>query len=283
MNSNSPYLTLTILGALGLLAILQFARGKPAWKQFVYDSIGVGSLALALGTSYDILRNPPTGLTGLWALLVPWPAFFLAVLVKLLIIFYGMIVITGLLQPNRIRKFGAKVFGVEINGEYYDTLVSGAQKWEELTSREFELISLLNEKIFLFATGWPHDMIEAIRNSPDVAEALVNHFTLLLEEAYLHFSDVSLRVFQATEAFLRNATKEYKNIAKNLEMQYKEETPVAKVIGEVYGLSIYHGTSDLPGCIVIIDCSGSERVVTSYELQAVSTLYILMRDAVVSG
>ena len=59
----------------------------------------------------DDLKEP-------WSFLVPWLLFFILILVKLLVFFYGMIVLSGLLQPGRIKKFGAKVFGIEISGEY---------------------------------------------------------------------------------------------------------------------------------------------------------------------
>ena len=90
------------------VVVLQLTRGKPFLVQISYDIFGVGALTLALVTSYHVFKNPPTGLTGVWTLLVPWPIFFLLVLVKLLVFFYSMIVFSGLLQPGKIRKFGAK-------------------------------------------------------------------------------------------------------------------------------------------------------------------------------
>ena len=122
-----------------LLWSLRKLRGMPSKKiQQIYDIIGILALVTALATSYGILVHPPAGLSGAWTLLIPSVLFFASVLLKLLIVFYTVAILSGLLQPGRILKFGAKLPGFEISNEYAQ--IGEAQAKLSETEQNYEMI-----------------------------------------------------------------------------------------------------------------------------------------------
>ena len=54
-------ITLTVVGGIVLIVILQLVRGKQAWTQLAYDVFGVGALALAVATSLHVFQDPFAG------------------------------------------------------------------------------------------------------------------------------------------------------------------------------------------------------------------------------
>jgi len=135
--------------------------------RLAHDILGVSALVTAVATSYGILANPAVGLTGIWSLLVPSIQFLAAVLIKLLIIFYSIAILSGLLQPGRILKFGAKIPGFEFNNELAQIDEAVGKLGE--TERNYDLIANLNEMILDYVAS-PFE--GSILNSTDPAEEI---------------------------------------------------------------------------------------------------------------
>ena len=172
-------------GAMLHLCLRRRHKGVPL--EALGLAVGLGSLALALSSSYDILIHRPASPASTWGLLSGPPLFLLAVLAKLLLIYLTVVLAAGLFKPSRIAEFGAKLFGVELNYKYAKDIVDEAAQSQEKAKRQLAMIGALTEAIFM-RVAWPFE--ESLAEAEDKADAVRQIVRDVLQDAYDEHSEL---------------------------------------------------------------------------------------------
>ncbi|NLG83671.1 MAG: hypothetical protein GX493_03465 [Firmicutes bacterium] len=264
------------LGALTILAGTPFLlylvrvlrRNRGTRSPFYGYLFAVLALTVSVATSYDILLRPPV-LPGYWRLLSPFVLFLLSVLVKLLIILYLAFTVSGLFQPGRILKFGAKVPGFEISNELgpLDRALTQAE-------RDYELITNLNETVLEYVASAYE---ESILTAEDPAEEIRRQTEEVLQSVYKDYPGTAIRVVPCTKEGIASL---WEPVATLVRKWFDRKSDLSTVEGDALGIGIHHGTEGFTGAIIVIDASRGRGEVTAAEIYAASTLYIAIASTI---
>ena len=152
------------------------------------------TLTLSVVSSYEILFQPfdPGQLRPL-SLLNPQLIFFFNVLVKFLIFYWLVAIATGIINPERIAKYGAKLLGVMYSesarkAEIEDNAIKA--------DRQMDLIVELNRNIFDFLLKPSKKASSTLEIRSDLIRAIVKD---ILVKSYANHPAVNLMSFLYTK------------------------------------------------------------------------------------
>lgn len=132
-------------------------------------AVGLAILTFAIASSFTVLfSHKPRQIAG-WVLVDSSILFAAYVFLKLLIFFWIVVLSIGILKPERISEFGAKIFGVEINNKYTTEDVGIAKAGYEQLRDQMALIADINSLVLEYISR----QFEAyILSAPDQAKAI---------------------------------------------------------------------------------------------------------------
>lgn len=261
---------LTVVAAAVLLVVLRVVRPRQDRAAQLYDLFGVGALVLALTTSYKVLTDTQSELSGPWTLLEPSLLFFAYVLAKLVIIFC---VISFLLGKG--FKFGGKdfQFGIPIEGRQ---LVEKARNVGTVSDEFFELLADLNHNVLEYLIG---DFEDSVLGSDDPAETLRQQVQKKLQSAYRRsFPKVRILVVPATLAGVASLGTDLDDLVRKY---FDLGVHVSTVEGDNVGIGIHAAV--FGGAIIVIDARPEGVSVTAPEINAASTLYVAAANSIFRG
>ena len=238
-------------------------------------AVGVALLTFAIASSFEVLLSPVAKpITG-WALVSSSLLFTVDVCLKLLIIFWIVALSIGILKPERISEFGAKVFGVEINNKYTKEDVGIAQAGYEQLSDQMAMVADINGMVLEYISG----QFEAnIISAPDQAEAIRRAVRDILTVAYGRYEDIVIHVIPLVEEKI-DALEPRLGAMVRLAGEEGDISTVDEK-NRAVGIAIHHGEGGLNTAIVI-DATKKERYEVSLaEICAASTLFVSISTAV---
>ncbi|HEY8343808.1 MAG TPA: hypothetical protein VIL66_01275 [Bacillota bacterium] len=231
------------------------------------------ALTISVVSSYEILFQPfePGQLLPL-SLLNPQLIFFFNVLVKFLIFYWLVAIATGIINPERIAKYGAKLFGVEVYSEY-------ARKAKEIednadkADRQMDLIVELNRNIFDFLLKPFEESIVHAENQADLIRALVKD---ILVKSYANHPAVKIYVVPLQERGFQTLGEELTAYIRPLALENRALTTIER---QTIGIGLIPGLKDL-GTAIVIDTSEENYQISDAEICSAGSLFVSIATAV---
>ena len=246
----------------------------------IHDRIRVITLAIYLVTlsfslisSYGILFQPfEPDQFRLLALLNPQLIFFFNVLIKFLIFYWLVAIATGIINPERISKYGAKLLGLEVYSEY-------AKKAKEIednadkADRQMDLIVELNRNIFdLLLKPFEESIVKA-ENQADLIRSLVKD---ILIKSYANHPTVKIFVVPLDESGFQTLGEELTAYVRPLVLENRTLTTIER---QTVGIGLIPGLEDL-GTAIVIDTSAENYQISDAEICSAGSLFVSIATAV---
>ena len=230
-------------------------------------SVCLLALAFSLISSYRLLFEPfVPGQFHPSALLNPELVFLVNVLIKFLIFYLLTVIACGIINSERISKYGAKLLGVEIYSEYTEK----AKKIEEnadKADRQMDLIVELNRNIFDFLLK-PFE--ESIIKAENPAEMIRNLVRDILIKSYYKHPRVRIYVLPLNRrGFLELGEK----LTAYVRPLVLENRPLTTIEKKTVGIGIIPGLEDLSTAI-IIDTTRENYEISDAEICAACSLFV---------
>ena len=208
-------------------------------------SVCLLALAFSLISSYRLLFEPfVPGQFHPSALLNPELVFLVNVLIKFLIFYLLTVIACGIINSERISKYGAKLLGVEIYSEYTEK----AKKIEEnadKADRQMDLIVELNRNIFDFLLK-PFE--ENIIKAENPAEMIRNLVRDILIKSYYKHPRVRIYVLPLNRRGFLELGEKLTAYVRPLALENRPLTTIEK---KTVGIGIIPGLDDLSTAILI--------------------------------
>jgi|GEM_PF-2411808 len=246
----------------------------------VQDRIKVITLAICLVTltfslvsSYGLLFQPidHQGFKPL-SLLNPQLIFFFNVLIKFSIFYWLVAIATGIIDPERIAKYGAKLLGLEVYSEY-------AKKAKEIednadkADRQMDLIVELNRNIFDFLLKPFEEGIVKAERQADLVRALVKD---ILIKSYANHQQVKIHVIPLHEKGFQVLGEELTAYVRPLTLENRALTTIEE---RTIGIGIIPGLEDL-GTAIVIDTSADNYEISDAEICSAGSLFVSIATAI---
>jgi hypothetical protein len=230
-------------------------------------SVCLLALAFSLISSYRLLFEPfVPGQFHPSALLNPELVFLVNVLIKFLIFYLLTVIACGIINSERISKYGAKLLGVEIYSEYTEK----AKKIEEnadKADRQMDLIVELNRNIFDFLLK-PFE--ENIIKAENPAEMIRNLVRDILIKSYYKHPRVRIYVLPLNRRGFLELGEKLTAYVRPLALENRPLTTIEK---KTVGIGIIPGLEDLSTAI-IIDTTRENYEISDAEICAACSLFV---------
>lgn len=230
-------------------------------------SVCLLALAFSLISSYRLLFEPfVPGQFHPSALLNPELVFLVNVLIKFLIFYLLTVIACGIINSERISKYGAKLLGVEIYSEYTEK----AKKIEEnadKADRQMDLIVELNRNIFDFLLK-PFE--ENIIKAESPAEMIRNLVRDILIKSYYKHPRVRIYVLPLNRRGFLELGEKLTAYVRPLALENRPLTTIEK---KTVGIGIIPGLEDLSTAI-IIDTTRENYEISDAEICAACSLFV---------
>jgi len=230
-------------------------------------SVCLLALAFSLISSYRLLFEPfVPGQFHPSALLNPELVFLVNVLIKFLIFYLLTVIACGIINSERISKYGAKLLGVEIYSEYTEK----AKKIEEnadKADRQMDLIVELNRNIFDFLLK-PFE--ESIIKAESPAEMIRNLVRDILIKSYYKHPRVRIYVLPLNRRGFLELGEKLTAYVRPLALENRPLTTIEK---KTVGIGIIPGLEDLSTAI-IIDTTRENYEISDAEICAACSLFV---------
>lgn len=230
-------------------------------------SVCLLALAFSLISSYRLLFEPfVPGQFHPSALLNPELVFLVNVLIKFLIFYLLTVIACGIINSERISKYGAKLLGVEIYSEYTEK----AKKIEEnadKADRQMDLIVELNRNIFDFLLK-PFE--ESIIKAENPAEMIRNLVRDILIKSYYKHPRVRIYVLPLNRRGFLELGEKLTAYVRPLALENRPLTTIEK---KTVGIGIIPGLEDLSTAI-IIDTTRENYEISDAEICAACSLFV---------
>ncbi|MCL6588715.1 MAG: hypothetical protein K6U80_02045 [Firmicutes bacterium] len=203
----------------------------------------------------------------------PTIIFPISVLLKILISFWIMALINGLIKPHRISEFGAKIFGFELSHKFTGDLRI-AREGQEKLQRQILILNDLTREILEYLSRPFEELILASPDKPKVIRQMVQG--ILTKTYYSNCPQIKIHVIPLTEIAIGSLEEKQGQIVMLL---YREGVDITTVIQDKIGISIHHGDEDL-GTAIIIDATNADYDLVLAEICAAGTLFVAVSTIV---
>lgn len=261
-----PYLIAGTILLTATILILIIKRTRDKFR-IITLSICLIALAFSLISSYGLLFQSfdPEQFRPL-ALLNSQLIFLLNVLIKFLIFYWLSAIATGIINPERISKYGAKLLGLEIYSEYTEK----AKKIEEnadKADKQLDLIVELNRNIFDFLLKPFEESIIKAKNQADMIRNLARD---ILIKSYNNHPGVKIYVLPMNEKGFHKLGEELTAYVRPLALENRPLTTIEK---KTIGIGIIPGLEDLSTAI-IIDTTNENYEISDAEICSAGSLFV---------
>ncbi|HBK69618.1 MAG TPA: hypothetical protein DEB05_13690 [Firmicutes bacterium] len=236
-------------------------------------SICLFALAFSLISSYELLFQSfeadqfrPLALLNLQLI------FLFNVLIKFLIFYWLVAIATGIINPERISKYGAKLLGLEVYSEYAEK----AKKIEdnaEKADKQMDLIVELNRNIFDFLLKPFEENVIKAENQADMIRDLVKD---ILIKSYNNYPGVKIFVLPLNEKGFLRLGEELTAYVRPLSMENRPLTTIEK---KTIGIGIIPGMENLSTAI-IIDTTKEHYEISDAEICSAGSLFVSIATAI---
>ena len=192
--------------------------------------------------------------------------FLLNVLIKFLIIYWLTAIAFGIINPEKISKYGAKLLGLEIYSEYSKK----AKKIEEnadKVDKQLDLIVELNRNIFDFLLKPFEESIIKAENQADMIRNLVRD---ILIKSYYNHPGVKIYVFPLNEKGFLELGEELTAYVRPLALENRPLTTIEK---KTIGVGIIPGLEDLSTAI-ILDTTHENYEISDAEICSACSFFV---------
>lgn len=260
----------TIILSVGILSFL-LKTIKNKLKLFTL-SICIIALALSLISSYGLLfqQLEPEKLPQ--TLLNPQLIFFINVLIKFLIFYWIVAIASGMINPERISKYGAKFLGLEVYNEYAKI----AKKIEinaDQAENQLNLIVDLNRNVFDFLLKPFENSIVSSEKKTDTIRLLVKD---ILIKSYANLPRVKIHVIPTTEKGFASLGHKLAAFVRPLAMENRTLTTIEN---KTIGICIISGTGDLSS-VIIIDTTNQNYEISDAEICLAGTFFVSIATSI---
>jgi hypothetical protein len=190
------------------------------------------------------------------------------VLIKFLFFYFLTAIACGIINPERISKYGAKLLGVEIYSEYTEK----AKKIEEnadKADRQMDLIVELNRNIFDFLLKPFEESIIKAENPADMIRNLIRD--ILIKSYYKH-PRVKIYVLPLNKRGFLELGEKLTAYVRPLALENRPLTTIEK---KTIGIGIVPGLEDLSTAI-IIDTTHENYEISDAEICAACSLFVAL-------
>ena len=227
------------------------------------------ALSFSLISSYGLLFEPfDPGQFHPFAFLSPQLVFLISVLLKFSIFYLLTVIACGIINSEKISKYGAKLLGVEIYSEYREK----AKRIEEnadKADRQMDLIVELNRNIFDFLLK-PFE--ESIIKAENPAEMIRNLVKDILIKSYYNHPRVRIHVLPLTRRGFSELGEKLTAYVRPLALENRPLTTIEK---KTIGIGIIPGLDDLSTAIVI-DTTHENYEISDAEICAACSLFVAL-------
>ncbi len=255
-----------LLTVIIFIVIIKKIRNK---IKVITLSICLVALSFSLISSYGLLFEPfDPGQFHPFALLNPQLVFLINVLLKFLIFYLLTAIACGIINPERISKYGAKLLGVEIYSEYTEK----AKRIEEnadKADRQMDLLVELNRNIFDFLLK-PFE--ESIIKAENPAEMIRNLVRDILIKSYYNHPRVRVYVLPLQKRGFMELGEKLTAYVRPLALENRPLTTIEK---KTIGIGIIPGLEDL-GTAIIIDTTHENYEISDAEICAACSLFVAL-------
>ncbi|HEX3044241.1 MAG TPA: hypothetical protein VHY08_05765 [Bacillota bacterium] len=203
----------------------------------------------------------------------PTVIFPISVLLKILISFWIMVLISELFEPHRLSEFGAKIFGIELSHKFSSDLQIVREGQEKL-QRQIPILNDLNREILEYLSRPYEEPILASTDKPKTIRQMVEG--ILAKSYYSNCPQIKIQVIPSTEIAIESLEGKVSQIVMLL---YREGVDVTTVVQDKIGISIHHGEDDL-GSAIIIDAADADYDLTLAEICAAGALFVAISTTI---
>lgn len=243
---------------------ITFLRKHSKWLILVP---GLGLVYYSIASSLSVFQLSISQPLDLIKAINPTVIFPLSVLLKVLLSFWIMALVSGLMKPHRISQFGAKIFGVELSHKFHDDLQI-AREGQEKLQRQIPILNDLNREILEYLSRPFEELILGSTDKPKIIRQMVQG--ILTKSYYSNCPQIKIQVIPLTEMAIDSLEDKISQIVMLL---YREGVDITTVIHDKIGISIHHGEEDL-GSAIIIDATNAHYDLVLAEICAAGTLFV---------